>query len=519
MSLPERFLLAVSAAVASVGYGSVLSRALQIEPNVGDRGILGLLSFGVLGCLIHFFVPISFSVQLIVLAAGILAVIICEHRASRYSKATGATLVIVFVFVLAHLQSIVTYDTGLYHLQTMRWITERRIVPGLGGLHGRLAFNSVIFPIAALVDRSGTGWIANALVICFALTSFLIRLSLIRNAQGSALAFWALTWSVLVILVNHYISSFGWYGVLNGDIFNVALIIYWNCLALGFSSFPDVKTDVAMTMAATVLAVIVKISAAPLLLPAAGLAWIHRKQLPATSARRLTAVLCMVFGIWIARSFALSGCAVYPVSETCVTALPWAEPLREVHTEQLAIRSWARQTGNGNFSSVVSNGGWFRGWLQMARADISIRLLLVLTPLGLIAMFFQKLHRADLLVIACGLAGCLIFWLVSAPDPRFGEGYILAAAIFGASVTCAACAGRNRFVLYTPGLLIALMVIGSLRDFWRARSDDYFYTAPTIQAHEARTLNGTRVFVPDRGDQCWDHPLPCTPYLDPAEFR
>jgi hypothetical protein len=30
------------------------------------------------------------------------------------------------------------------------------------------------------------------------------------------------------------------------------------------------------------------------------------------------------------------------------------------------------------------------------------------------------------------------------------------------------------------------------------------------------TLSGLAVYVPTEGQQCWDAPLPCTPYFDPS---
>ena len=42
------------------------------------------------------------------------------------------------------------YDTGLYHAQSIRWIEEIGVVPGLGNLHNRLAYNSAAFSLTAL---------------------------------------------------------------------------------------------------------------------------------------------------------------------------------------------------------------------------------------------------------------------------------------------------------------------------------------------------------------------------------
>jgi hypothetical protein len=63
--------LALCSSVAAVGYGSGLARFLQIRPNLGDRGILGLPGIGFLGCILHFVVALSTPVHIVVLAGGV----------------------------------------------------------------------------------------------------------------------------------------------------------------------------------------------------------------------------------------------------------------------------------------------------------------------------------------------------------------------------------------------------------------------------------------------------------------
>lgn len=45
---------------------------------------------------------------------------------------------------------VASYDTYLYHAQAIRWIEEYGIVPGLGNLHNRLAYNSSVLSLQAL---------------------------------------------------------------------------------------------------------------------------------------------------------------------------------------------------------------------------------------------------------------------------------------------------------------------------------------------------------------------------------
>lgn len=41
-------------------------------------------------------------------------------------------------------------DTTLYHIQAVHWIEEYGVMPGLGNLHNRFAYNSAFMPLQAL---------------------------------------------------------------------------------------------------------------------------------------------------------------------------------------------------------------------------------------------------------------------------------------------------------------------------------------------------------------------------------
>src|SRR5271154_2061436 len=169
-------LLALCAGVASVGYGSALARFLRIHPNLGDRGILGLFFFGFLGCILHFVVALSTPVQAVVLAGGVLlaAVLRRDIRSDASLSLVGATGLC--IFVLLHPQALSNYDVGLYYLQTFKWNREFPVTVGIGNLHGRLAFNSILFLIAPLTDRIEIGWVTNLLAVTFLMLSLWARL-------------------------------------------------------------------------------------------------------------------------------------------------------------------------------------------------------------------------------------------------------------------------------------------------------------------------------------------------------
>ncbi len=66
-----------------------------------------------------------------------------------FSKDMSARIAIIIIVAIPVLilagQPASHYDTDLYHAQSIRWIEEYGIAPGLGNLHHRLAYNSAFF--------------------------------------------------------------------------------------------------------------------------------------------------------------------------------------------------------------------------------------------------------------------------------------------------------------------------------------------------------------------------------------
>src|ERR1700682_3366353 len=120
----EGCLLALCAGVAAVGYGSGFARFLRIRPNLGDRGILGLLVFGFLGCSLHFLVALSTLLQSIVLACGLILAVVLRRDIRSDASLSLVAATGLCIFVLLHPQALINFDDGLYYLQTFKWSRE-----------------------------------------------------------------------------------------------------------------------------------------------------------------------------------------------------------------------------------------------------------------------------------------------------------------------------------------------------------------------------------------------------------
>ena len=132
-----------------------------------------------------------FSVfQKVGLGANLLLLFACMLCIIRFKKEFGENLhtfrltvsplkaFIVFAFFLLFAygtsRGIIHYDTGLYHAQSIRWIEEYGVVPGLGNLHSRLAYNSSAFCLSALYSMAFLG--GQSFHCCAGFLAFLLAL-------------------------------------------------------------------------------------------------------------------------------------------------------------------------------------------------------------------------------------------------------------------------------------------------------------------------------------------------------
>lgn len=123
---------------------------------------IGFFTSAVLSLLISFFSPPDANIAriLIYMSAlpGILPTFHDWHalvsglRRNTLIFCAGCFCLILLAQNFATCFATMGYDTDLYHQQTVRWLKEYGLVPGLGNLHGRLGHVSGWLALAAIVD-------------------------------------------------------------------------------------------------------------------------------------------------------------------------------------------------------------------------------------------------------------------------------------------------------------------------------------------------------------------------------
>jgi len=150
-----------------IGYSVIaligrLNNEKSVTVNVIESFFMGFLTLSVITGFLSIWIPVGTTILLI---SGFISVLLYfihydgiqdrlkEFFSSLVSLSWIEILVLSFIvlFILATAaQKIRWGDTESYHVQAIKWIRNYAVVPGLGNIHGRFAFNSMFFVISGL---------------------------------------------------------------------------------------------------------------------------------------------------------------------------------------------------------------------------------------------------------------------------------------------------------------------------------------------------------------------------------
>lgn len=458
---------------------SLLRRLLREPPEstlpVPILSLLGLTVTAGIASLLSLALPMGWGAHLIVLAGALLCSAFFFQEMSAALRA-GLRKIHVWVWALALLGAAVILlnavkppsnpDTPLYHAQAIRWIEAYPAVPGLGNLDVRLGANSNWFVLNALFSLAFLGLGSLHLLPSYLfLVSFIFFLaglqSLLEGKLGPGqvlrLGFIPLAFYVLI----DEISSPG------TDL--PVILLYWLVLCVWLDSLENGPTSRPLQVIVFFLSLSVityKVSGAPLVLAAGILfvGWLKR-------GGNRVAWTCLGLGAlfllpWLVRNFVLSGYWLFPVTQTGFLdpAIDWEIPAERVSLFSHRIQAWAITPGTlwvdiAGLSRWQRLAMWFTGLTLNQKGVFALALF---SPLifGAFSLAAPRRGRSAFplggwLVLLSGYIN-LLFWLFSAPNFRFGYGYVTGLALIAFSPFFARVL---RFLESRRGYLIAALVL------------------------------------------------------------
>ena len=262
-------------------------------------------------------------------------------------------------------------DTYLYHAQAIRWIEEYGVVPGLGNLHNRFAYNSACMPLHALFSFS---WFfeqplhaVNGFLGCFFVGYALITNKLFTKSESRLSDMLKCAILVYVFVSRINISS------PNSDMPAMLIVLYVMCKWSECNESHEDSQSYGVICLFAAWAVSIKLSAAScmmlILYPAVML---FREK------RWKTIIIDVVSGIiivapWLIRGVIISGYLLYPYSGIDLFNFDWKMPVDVVDYDRKELIVWGRGIKDvSRFDESIVQ--WFGTWdsSQMLRNKIFI---------------------------------------------------------------------------------------------------------------------------------------------------
>lgn len=414
-------------------------------------------------------------------------------------------IVIAYIGLWA-LKSPTFVDTYLYHAQAVRWIEEYGVVPGLGNLHNRFAYNSAFMPLQALFTFS---WIynpslysLNGFLCAFFLVYAVVTNKIFLKEEVGLSDLLKLIIPVYVYLNRNSISSPG------SDMLAMLLVIYisakWcECIE---NEENDIQSFGVLCLIA-VWAISVKLSAATSIIftlyPAVLL--IKDKKCKIVIKDLVSGVIILL--PWIIRNVIISGYLIYPYSSIDLFNVDWKMPKSLVEYDQMEIVVWGRGVKDvSKYHESISQwfGTWYSSQMSIYRifiiigiiATIGLILFLGISILGKIGKrnyTREILSKPQEMLLVLNIVLGIVFWIFSAPLLRYGMVYLLMPAAVILYIL-KECIGNDRFI---KTAIITSVAVGSV--FLLYKDDDFRLIEPQgywYMDTEVIDWHGFEIFVP-----------------------
>jgi hypothetical protein len=503
-----------------------------------------LLLFQVL----NLFISINAYSSIPVLILGLIAAI--KYLKIELKSGTIFSLPRIFLFLLtvsvlwvaiSSMHAPITYDSGLYHFNSVRWLNESPIVLGLGNLHGRLAYNQSFFTYVAYLNlyplfNHGHN-IANSFLLLILLAECLLYLSKYITSKVHTTNFSTINLAAIFFLpiifylaLDPPISSPA--PNATSSILQILIFIYF---IRAIDEKPPTKNSISQLMFILIISattITIKLSNSFYVISICTiLLFIHLKPLYGSPKQislivmKLMALPALIIFIWSLRGILLSGCPAYPSTIGCINA-HWSVPIESVKHEADLVYSWARLP-YATPDKVLNSWDWLTPWFYRVIWGNIYSIFLVVYPLlifliGVISssiLYFrqslaQKVNR-NLFLIPIPILIGLFFWFYLAPDIRFAHSLFLIAPIAVTIIILKiieSSGKQNISIILVLFFIINLNVVLILIQNPQISSEGYM-PIPVVNLTEKTTLSGLKVLSPTEGDQCWDSKIPCTPYF------
>ena len=517
--------------------GISASKCTKLTFSIIDTLLTGMVIANTLTSIISLFSAINLSVFIgfIILCSCLCFYIKQElkhfllvFKSNKYSIYWSLPFIIIATLVA--IGPITNYDTGLYHLQAINWIETYKVVPGLANIHGRFGFNPNCFTLSALTSFKAIFnegiYSLNYTILIICIIYYINKLVVLYFQKG--VSFLLLFYAIILYTI------LGGYRDLTSPspdfiVLCLPLYVISRLIEINIEKKYIILKDYIPLLLICVYILTVKLSTLPILIIFIYI--IFSSKLTLKRSINLSILVVLIALPWLVRNIIISGWLIYPAAVIDIFNPDWKVPIEQVINEKNAVTGWARNPGEHYLEAAKMNiHEWFPIWWD--NQDVTLKrylLVCLLLPIFSTFTYFfikKQIPKTALIIVLTGFLGS-IFWFNMAPTLRFGESFLLIAAL-SPLIFLIFSKPYYGFIKHKLGFLVIIFFLAFtfqknalklnyneiLKNVVYLSHNPVFIDKPTDLTFFSKQFHGFSVNVPSTGDRCFDCPLPCTPYPD-----
>jgi hypothetical protein len=534
----------------SFSLGSIVKHLLslwfktRLQATFIEGFLLGLMISAVYFNAISFLVPVNYLVLIppVLISAGWqyrvreFTVARFKNFTSRYLSATTDKILFTLLAGLIIFFSLAppfNVDSPDYHYQSTYWSETQKIIPGLGNVHGRLAFNAASFILSA--PYSFSHLFGQSVYPLNGTLIFLFYLWLFRNILQRKNNWSGVIYMIVAFLFMRPLLANAPSPASEPLVTITVAVVFLRLIEIIQKKQYAGPSVLIVPICISLFAVSAKLTSLPVLfVPGICVLFFLRKQ-PFAFYFKLFLIGCFIMVPWLARNVVLSGYLVYPLYQVDIFNVDWKVP-RDVAYIDYALGTYGVKGEIDTGGAILrTNFGWMLPWLkshfQLKNVfDFIILLLSFSSPV--IWMIVRKKYKVDrqaFLLWLCAFAG-VITWLLKAPEYRFGMSFLLMSFAIPMLSLCENYPLTARvfyriamivfpivfaYYIVTPTLKHPRLHTHGIGTLWlRPFRDKNYYTPTDMTTFRYAELgNGVRLYYADKYHHCYhikDHP--CMPW-------
>lgn len=462
---------------------------------------------------------------------------------------------LVLLFAYGSSRGYMHYDTGLYHAQSIRWIEEYGVVPGLANLHNRFGYNSAAFALCALYGGGGlTRYPMHCVQGFFALICAVKCTALCDLPKRKKVC---LSDFISAGCVFYLVAVFRELVAPASDYFAMLLLFFvLMCWTELLERGEEEILPYALLCLCLVYAATVKLSTAVILVLVLHPAVLLIRQKKWKQIAGYIGLGVLIAFPYLARNVLISGWLFYPFTFFDIFPVDWKISKGYADSDAAEIQVYAKEI----FDVYQKNKPfteWFPNWLS-AQETLDKALVAagwIALPTGLVLMavtalreaFGKKSARAgsgnaavggttagdaaaaginswDLALLEGAAVLGFLFWQFGAPLVRYGYFYVLFLPLAAFGALYVRFAGRGKGFSLFGVLLVAFLLYRSYNLFnmvLELCGQPYYVYQQDYGSYPAVTyeVDGVTIFVPtDRGQIGYDL-FPSSPVVQDIELR